>query len=102
MSATDDAILRSIFDVYDLCDAAGGCLHIVVDDGNMERDDIEWSVRWGRVIESESGNYTFAPACPVCKKCADLLLSVGEEDRERLYCAFHAMSWEQQAALGES
>jgi hypothetical protein len=54
--------------------AAGCCLHIVTDDGNIETEHVEWSRDYAR----KQGHVD-------CVEAAELLLQMSEEDRKNIY-----------------
>lgn len=54
--------------------AAGGHLHIVLDDGNTEWHHVDWCYK----IAAENGDYLGALIC-------DVLLCFSEEEREMMY-----------------
>lgn len=54
--------------------AVGGCLHIVLDDGNLEDENVEFCIGWAE----DHG-------CTICRPLAIDLLAVDQATRQRIY-----------------
>lgn len=52
----------------------GCCLHVAVDDGNMEAQDVLWC-----------RDYAEQQGCAECVTAADALLALTEEERDEIY-----------------
>lgn len=65
---------------------AGGKLHIVVDDGNVEAHHIHWCLDQEEITAIE-------------RECAEALLELSEEDRFDVYCRYHQIRGAERRAL---
>ena len=61
-----DVLVKAIYETPE--GGCGCCLHIVLDDGNFQQDNVEWCLR-----HAEHG---------ICREVAELLLHLTEEGRQ--------------------
>ena len=64
----------------DLQESAGGLLHIVLDDGNLDDEDIRWCLDW---CDREENKHR--PDRLLCKRIANELLGLTMEQRRLVY-----------------
>lgn len=65
--------------IYDQ-DSLGGPLHVVLEDGNLDNKSIKWC------LDNTIANCSDIVMKVLCITCAELLLNMEEEDRQKLLC----------------
>jgi len=70
---TVEEVLPLVKELYER-NGAGGCLHIVLDDGNLDDHNVEFCIRWA---EDQS--------CPRCVTLGNLLYKMEYSGRSKLY-----------------
>ncbi len=74
---TIDTVIAQCRKVYKK-QSGGCCLHIVLDDGNIGFDSVQWCKE-----------YASEKKCRICVKCCDMLAELTEDQRQELYCKLH-------------
>lgn len=76
-----DYVLKLATLLYeDLCENCGGMLHIVLDDGNLDDDDIEWCIGNCNKDENKDRNDKY-----LCLEIAHKMLKMNEYERRLVY-----------------
>ena len=76
-----DYVLKLVALLYeDLKERCGGMLHIVLDDGNIDNDDIQWCIEYCNKEENND-----RPDKYLCLEIAHKMLKMNEYERRLIY-----------------
>lgn len=79
-----DEVLKLVKYLYeDLGECCGGLLHIVLDDGNLDDDDIQWCLNHCNKEDNKDRKDK-----SVCIEIAQRMLNMTEFERRLIYCKY--------------